>query len=118
MNRPASIRSPRADVLPLPASVMRVAQYVSRYHQDPDLARGLILYEHRRCFDEIISYCNDLCYRGKLKPQRGHKADATGPGADGLPAMGFLQVDGLCEQLPGGSRRNVAEAETIAAWIA
>jgi superfamily I DNA and/or RNA helicase len=32
--------------------------------------------------------------------------------------MGFLQVDGLCEQLPGGSRRNVAEAETIAAWIA
>jgi hypothetical protein len=99
-------------------SVMRVAQHVSRYHQDPDLARGLILYEHRRCFDEIISYCNDLCYRGKLKPQRGRKADATGPDADGLPAMGFLQVDGLCEQLPGGSRRNVAEAETIAAWIA
>jgi hypothetical protein len=99
-------------------SVMRVAQHVSRYHQDPDLARGLILYEHRRCFDEIISYCNDLCYRGKLKPQRGRKTDATGPGADGLPAMGFLQVDGLCEQLPGGSRRNVAEAETIAAWIA
>jgi hypothetical protein len=73
----------------------------SIYHQDPDLARGLILYEHRRCFDEIISYCNDLCYRGKLKPQRGRKVDTTGPGADGLPAMGFLQVDGLCEKLPG-----------------
>ncbi len=99
-------------------SVMRVAQHVSRYHQDPDLARGLVLYEHRRCFDEIISYCNDLCYRGRLKPLRGRKADATGPGADGLPAMGYLQVDGLCEQLPGGSRRNTAEAETIAAWIA
>jgi hypothetical protein len=99
-------------------SVMRVSQHVSRYHQDPDLARGLVLYEHRRCFDEIIGYFNDLCYRGRLKPLRGRKADATGPGADGLPAMGYLQVDGLCEQLPGGSRRNTAEAETIAAWIA
>jgi KaiC/GvpD/RAD55 family RecA-like ATPase len=98
-------------------SVMRIAQHVSRYHQDPELARGLVLYEHRRCFDEIISYCNDLCYRGRLKPLRGRKSDATGPGADGLPAMGYLQIDGLCEQLPGGSRRNTAEAETIAGWI-
>lgn len=97
-------------------SVMRVAQHVSRYHQDPDLARGLVLYEHRRCFDEIIGYCNDLCYRGKLKPLRGSKAAAAE--TDGLPAMGYAQVDGLCEQLSGGSRRNAVEAETIAAWIA
>jgi len=99
-------------------SVMRVAQTVSRYHQEPDLARGLMLTEHRRCFDEIIGYCNDLCYHGKLKPLRGRKADAVGAGADGLPALGYLQVDGLCEQLRGGSRRNLAEAETIAAWVA
>jgi hypothetical protein len=99
-------------------SVMRVAQHVSRYHQDPDLARGLVLYEHQRCFDEIIGYCNDLCYRGKLKPLRGRKADPAGRETDGLPALGYLQVDGLCEQLPGGSRRNIAEAETIAAWVA
>lgn len=98
-------------------SVMRVAQHVSRYHQDADLARGLVLHEHRRCFDEIIGYCNDLCYAGKLKPLRGAKAGATGDGADGLPAMGHLHVDGLCEALPGGSRRNLAEAETIAAWL-
>jgi hypothetical protein len=99
-------------------SIMRIAQHVSRYHQEPDLARGLMLTEHRRCFDEIISYCNDLCYRGKLEPIKGLKVKAKGTGADGLPALGYLQVDGLCEQLPGGSRRNVAEAETIAAWIA
>jgi hypothetical protein len=99
-------------------SVMRVAQHVSRYHQDPDLDRGLVLYEHRRCFDEIIGCCNDLCYRGKLQLLRGRKAGAMGLGPDGLPAMGYLQVDGLCEQLPGGSRHNIAEAETIAAWIA
>ncbi len=99
-------------------SVMRVAQQVSRYHQDRDLARGLMLTEHRRCFDEIITYCNDLCYRGKLQPVRGRKADAEGKEADGLPALGYLHIDGLCEQLRGGSRRNITEAETIAAWIA
>ena len=98
-------------------SAMRVAQFVSRYHQDPDLARGLVLYEHWRCFDEIIGYCNDLCYHGRLKPLRGRKAVATGPDVDGLPAIGYLQIDGLCEQLLGGSRRNATEAETIAAWI-
>ncbi|MBB6504669.1 hypothetical protein F4693_001642 [Sphingomonas endophytica] len=98
-------------------SVMRIAQHVSRYHQDPDLARGLVLHEHRRCFDEIIGYCNDLCYAGKLKPLRGPKTAATGEAADGLPAMGHLHVDGLCEALPGGSRHNLAEADTIAAWL-
>lgn len=95
-------------------SVMHVAQHVSRYHQDPDLARGLMLYEHRRCFDEIVGYCNDLCYAGKLKPLRGSKALAV---TDPLPAMGYLHINGRCELLSGGSRRNIAEAETIAAWI-
>jgi hypothetical protein len=95
-------------------SVMQVAQHVSRYHQDPDLARGMMLYEHRRCFDEIVGYCNDLCYAGKLKPLRGSKALAA---TDPLPAMGYLHIDGRCETLPGGSRRNIAEAEAIAAWI-
>lgn len=96
-------------------SVMQIAQHVSRYHPDPDLARGLMLYEHRRCFDEIVGYCNDLCYAGKLKPLRGSKALAA---TDPLPAMGYLHIDGRCEPLTGGSRRNIAEAETIAAWIA
>jgi len=41
-------------------SVMQLAQTLSRYHQAPDLARGLMLDEHRRCFDEIVSYCNAL----------------------------------------------------------
>jgi hypothetical protein len=99
-------------------SVMRVAQHISRYHQDRDLARGLFLYEHWRCFDEIIGFCNNLCYRGKLKALRGPKATSDNLGADGLPPLGYSQVDGLCERLAGGSRRNISEAETIAAWIA
>jgi hypothetical protein len=93
-------------------SVMAVAQHTSRYHYDPDMARGMFLYEHRRCFDSIIEYCNALCYKGKLQPRRGPAKSG------GLPALGYLHVDGLCQQGNGGSRHNLLEAQTIAAWIA
>jgi hypothetical protein len=98
-------------------SVMRMSQHASRYHQDPDLERGLMLYEHRRCVDEIIAYSNALCYRGKLKPLRGPKQGAPGLGSDGLPALGYAHVDGRCEITAGGSRRNPTEAKAIAAWL-
>lgn len=49
-------------------SVMQIAQRLSRYHYDPAMARGMFLHEHHRCFDEIVSYCNALCYQGKLIP--------------------------------------------------
>jgi hypothetical protein len=94
-------------------SVMAIAQHLTRYHYDLDLPRGMFLYEHRRCYDDIVSYCNDLCYQGKLRPMRG-----VGERKNGLPAMGYLQVDGLCERRGNGSRQNILEAETIAAWIA
>lgn len=100
-------------------SVMKIAQHASRYHQEPELARGLMLTEHRRCFDEIVGYCNSLCYHGKLEPLRGPKAEARpGKGQDGLPAMGYLHVDGICLSTSGGSRHNPTEAETIANWLA
>lgn len=98
-------------------SVMRIAQALTRYHYDSDLARGMFLYEHRRCFDEIIGYCNALCYRGKLLPRRGPKAQVPSDKRDGLPAMGYLHIDGICQKSGGGSRRNLHEAETIAAWL-
>ena len=41
-------------------SVMRVTQRQCRYLQLPLLQRGLYLTEHRRCYDDIIGYCNDL----------------------------------------------------------
>jgi len=97
-------------------SVMQIAQTLTRYHYDSELARGMFLYEHRRCFDEIISYCNALCYQGKLVPKRGMKADAKDR-CDGLPAMGYLHIDGICQK-SSSSRLNVHEAQTIAAWLA
>jgi hypothetical protein len=93
-------------------SVMKVAQFNSRYQYDPDLARGMYLYEHRRCFDNIIGYCNTLSYHGKLQPKRG-KGKATI-----FPAMGYLHIDGRGMKSNGGSRYNAFEAETIAAWLA
>ncbi|WP_082190330.1 AAA domain-containing protein [Frateuria defendens] len=99
-------------------SVMRIAQTLTRYHYDPDLARGMFLYEHRRCFDEIIGYCNALCYRDKLIPRRKLKTQAPADEQDGLPAMGYLHIDGICQKSGGGSRRNLHEAETIAVWLA
>lgn len=93
-------------------SVMKVAQFNSRYQYDPDLARGMYLYEHRRCFDNIIGYCNTLCYHGKLQPKRGEEKRTI------FPAMGYLHIDGKGMRASGVSRYNAFEAEMIAAWLA
>ncbi|TBV10977.1 AAA domain-containing protein [Stutzerimonas kirkiae] len=93
-------------------SVMQIAQSASRYHYDTRLARGMYLYEHRRCYDGIVDYCNDLCYQGLLQPMRGN------PQAPALPTLGYLHVAGICQRAQGRSRHNLLEAETIAAWLA
>lgn len=93
-------------------SVMHLAQQACRHSPWPDLGRGLWLFEHRRCFDDIISYSNALCYKGRLRPMRG----AATPDAV-LPALGYLHVDGRALRV-GNSRSNPTEAKTIAAWIA
>jgi len=87
-------------------SVMQIAQTRSRYHYNPELARGMFLYEHRRCFDEIIAYCNTLCYKGHLQPKRGKKLQT-----DSLPPIGYWHIDGHCQKNNGGSRHNQEEAE-------
>lgn len=92
-------------------STMRLAQSACRFHVYPELERGLYLFEHRRCFDEIIGFCNELCYKGTLRPMRG-------PAPDGLlRPMGYLHIDGMAMSA-GGSRFNPLEAQTIAAWLA
>ena len=94
-------------------SVMQIAQTRSRYHYNPELARGMFLYEHRRCFDKIIAYCNTLCYKGHLQPKRGKKLQT-----DSLPPMGYWHIAGHCQKTNSGSRYNQEEAETIAQWLA
>ena len=99
-------------------SAMQVAQSACRYHPEPELDRGLWLFEHRRCYDEIVEYCNALCYRGKLEPRRGPAPGKTPEGPGAVPGpLAHLHVDGICTP-SGGSRRNTVEGRTIAAWLA
>ncbi|WP_299823009.1 AAA domain-containing protein [uncultured Jannaschia sp.] len=92
-------------------SAMRLAQQACKVAPWPELDRGLYLFEHRRCHDEIIGFSNALCYKGKLRPMRG-PAPADAP----LPALGYLHVEGRAFS-NGGSRANPVEARTIAAWL-
>ena len=92
-------------------SVMKISQNRSRYHPEKKLERGLYLYEHRRCYDNIIAYCNELCYEGVLKPMRGIvKPNAL------LPSMGYLNIEGECQDVLG-SKQNDHEAKLIVDWI-
>ena len=98
-------------------SVMRVAQAACRYHAEPSLDRGLYLFEHRRSYDEIVAYCNALCYAGKLTPLRGPAPSRTPDFTAAIPGpMAYLHVDGLCTA-SSGSRANPLESRTIAAWL-
>ncbi|QXT39433.1 AAA domain-containing protein [Gymnodinialimonas ceratoperidinii] len=92
-------------------SAMRLAQQACKVAPWPELDRGLYLFEHRRCHDEIIGFSNALCYKGKLRPMRG-PAPANAP----LPALGYLHVEGRAFS-NSGSRANPVEAHTIAAWL-
>lgn len=93
-------------------SALRLAQRACHVSPFPDLDPGLYLFEHRRCYDEIIQFSNALCYKGKLRPRRG-----GAPENAALPPLGYLHVDGRAFRM-GGSRANPLEAQTIAAWLA
>lgn len=92
-------------------NVMRLAQRQCHYHQFEQLQCGLYLTEHRRCFNDIVSYCNDLVYQGILEPLRGNAKHEVPWGTMTLqpvysPSQSF-----------GGSRGNFGEAEAIAQWL-
>ncbi len=99
-------------------SVMRIAQQASEYRYLPNAEPGMFLREHRRCYDEIIQYCNDLCYRGLLLPKRGSSETDDPNDRVSPPALGFLHIDGCAEVSNSGSRINRLEAQTLAGWIA
>jgi len=93
-------------------SVMRIAGRASCYQKYPE-QRGMFLTEHRRCVDEIISYCNELCYQGKLEPMRDIESN---PSYSPFPCMGHLHIPGRTRQI-SGSRQNEIEARKIAEWL-
>lgn len=97
-------------------SLIRVAGRSSPFNNDLRLGRGMHLYEHRRCDDSIIEFCNRLCYQGTLIPKRG-TARRPNPSAIHLPALGYARIPGKEERPSAGSLCNKIEASAIAKWI-
>lgn len=92
-------------------NIMKIAQGLSKYHYEEEMEPGMFLSDHRRCYDEIISFCNDLCYKGVLTPKRGKAVDCI------LPPIGHLHVEGNTCKGRSGSLYNEIEAEAIAEWL-
>lgn len=100
------------------SSVMKAAAVASRWCYGPDDEDGLFLAEHFRCHRDIIEFCNELVYKGQLKPSRpekGFKLEGRLP--DDKPFL-FREVPGAEDRRQGSSRVNTTEAEAIAEWIA
>lgn len=97
------------------SSIMKLATTSCAFNK---YKRGLFLSEHRRCYDEIIAYCNKLVYEGNLELKRGSFYAAEHNELRGvLPVMGFRQVASAKSQKYAGSRRNREEAEAIIKWL-
>lgn len=91
---------------------MKIASQSCPYEK---YGKGLFLSEHRRCYDEIIQYCNDLVYNGNLEPLRGSENKSVL--YDWIPATGHKQIEVPYSQKIAGSRQNYTEATEIVDWI-
>lgn len=91
-------------------SLMKLAQKASPYQLYLKAERGMLLTEHRRCYDEIIDYCNKLAYNGLLEPKKGSAGNAF------LAPMQFIPTTGDSTSV-GSSRGNPQQASQIASWL-
>lgn len=97
------------------SSVMQVAAKSCKYMKYGN--KGMFLSEHRRCYNEIIAYCNELVYHGNLEPLRETgKEDKKYP-LCWLPFFGCKLVSTDRSEKLNGSRYNVQEAKAIAEWL-
>lgn len=93
-------------------SIMRMAQGACDYKEEGIREKGVLLTEHRRCYDETIGYCNEVAYGGLLKPLKGRA-----PGNNLFPPMYCIHVEANSEYI-NSIRYNIKEAESIADWLA
>ena len=107
------------------SSLMKVACSVCQFQKYPidkdgKGERGLFLTEHRRCYREIIEFCNDLIYQGRLRPLRPAEFDEQKKDKLGMecPAMGHVHVEHPESESKDGSRNCIEEAKEIAKWLA
>ncbi|RAJ81891.1 AAA domain-containing protein [Chitinophaga dinghuensis] len=92
-------------------SIMKMAQNACCYQEEGLAEKGVLLVEHRRCYDEIINYCNELAYNGLLKPLKG-KSIPDNP----FPPMFCIHVEGN-SNTSSSSRYNMQEVTAITDWL-
>lgn len=90
-------------------SVMLLARRKTKFTLSPNDG-GMWLVEHRRCVPEIIQYCNELAYHGRLQAKRPSLSSYP------LPHMGYAHVPGEAKKRYG-SLLNEIEADAIVSWI-
>ncbi|MBW4620783.1 MAG: AAA family ATPase [Cyanosarcina radialis HA8281-LM2] len=95
-------------------SVMQIAQQQSRYQKISSDGKpyepGMFLAEHRRCVPEIISYCNQLAYEGRLISRRDAEKIYS------WSIFEHFDVRGYSYKI-AGSRANEEEAQAIVEWL-
>jgi GTPase SAR1 family protein len=97
------------------SSIMKISSLSCAYDK---YGKGLFLSEHRRCYNEIVDYCNELVYGGNLEPLRGSaNGDNENVLVGYLPAMGHKEITVGRSQKIGCSRRNEEEAKAIVFWL-
>lgn len=100
-----------AGYTPASGNLMRIANRCCSVQKYKDMG-GLMLTEHRRCVPELIAYCNDLIYSGRLEPLRA----PIKPSDRLLPPFAYLNVASQDKKV-GGSRQNTDEAKAIVEWL-
>lgn len=91
-------------------SIMKMAQNACNVKESGFDEKGVVLVEHRRCYDEIINYCNVLAYNGQLVALKGKAKDVL------FPPMYCIHVEGNSTVL-NASRHNQAEVMAIVNWL-
>lgn len=91
-------------------SIMKLAQKSCNYQLHELEERGFLLTEHRRCYNEIIQYCNVLAYNNLLEPRRGKSKNEP------FIPMSLIHVNGVSYTM-NKSRANKEEALAIAEWL-
>ena len=91
-------------------SIMKMAQNACEFKEAGLTEKGVLLVEHRRCYDEIINYSNVLAYNGQLKPLKGKAMGLL------FPPMYCIHVDGNSKTTQS-SRYNENEVKAIVSWL-
>lgn len=92
-------------------SIMKMAQNACDFKEKGIAEKGVILVEHRRCYDEIINYCNVLAYNGQLIPLKGKAKDDLL-----FPPMFCIHIEGN-STTSNSSRHNQNEVKAIVNWL-